>query len=126
MADLIENEPCYIYHVRDYQEHSQIIEALSLNYGALTIMAQGSKRANSPTKGLFQPFIPLKLSLKKSRSELYFLTGYEHAGNGFDFKMPYYFCASYINELLHHLYHNKDSDVALFGSYIETDRKSVV
>ena len=120
MADLIENEPCYIYHVRDYQEHSQIIEALSLNYGALTIMAQGSKRANSPTKGLFQPFIPLKLSLKKSRSELYFLTGYEHAGNGFDFKMPYYFCASYINELLHHLYHNKDSDVALFGSYIET------
>ena len=120
MADLIENEPCYIYHVRDYQEHSQIIEALSLNYGALTIMAQGSKRANSPTKGLFQPFIPLKLSLKKSRSELYFLTGYEHAGNGLDFKMPYYFCASYINELLHHLYHNKDSDVALFGSYIET------
>ena len=120
MADLIENEPCYIYHVRDYQEHSQIIEALSLNYGALTIMAQGLKRANSPTKGLFQPFIPLKLSLKKSRSELYFLTGYEHAGNGFDFKMPYYFCASYINELLHHLYHNKDSDVALFGSYIET------
>lgn len=120
MATLIENEPCYIYHVRDYQENSQILEAISLHYGALSIMVRGGKSQKSPTKGIFQPFTPLKLTLKPSRTDLYFLNGYEYCEEGYDFKMPYYFCAMYINELLHHLYHAKENDALLFGCYIET------
>ena len=120
MATIIENEPCYIFHVRDYQENSQILEAISLHYGALSIMVRGGKSQNSPTKGLFQPFVPLKLTLKASRTDLYFLNGYEYCDDGYDFKMPYYFCAMYINELLHHLYHAKEPDALLFGCYIET------
>ena len=61
---LIEREPCYIYSMREYQEHSLILEAISLNLGAIAILARGAKRPDSPLQGLFQPFTPLLLSLQ--------------------------------------------------------------
>ena len=122
MAIVIEHEPCYIYHVRDFQEHSQILEAITLNYGAVAILARGSKRANSPLKALCQPFIPLKLSFRQGNNGggLYYLSDYEFCEGGYSFKMPDMFCSMYINELLHHLYHSKEGDVRLFGTYIAT------
>ena len=120
MAAVIEHEPCYIYHVRDFQEHSQILEALSLNYGALSIVVNNGKRMNSSTQALFQPFTPLKLSLKRSKEELYFLTDYDCSESGYIFPLPQHFCAVYINELLHHLYKSQNQDIKLFGVYVST------
>ena len=120
MAAVIEHEPCYIYHVRDFQEHNQILEALSLNYGALSIVVNNGKRMNSSTQALFQPFIPLKLSLKRSKGELYFLTDYDCSESGYIFPLPQHFCAVYINELLHHLYKSQNQDIKLFGVYVST------
>ena len=120
MAAVIEHEPCYIYHVRDFQEHSQILEALSLNYGALSIVVNNGKRMNSSTQALFQPFTPLKLSLKRSKGELYFLTDYDCSESGYIFPLPQHFCAVYINELLHHLYKSQIQDIKLFGVYVST------
>ena len=120
MAAVIEHEPCYIYHVRDFQEHSQILEALSLTYGALSIVVNNGKRMNSSTQALFQPFTPLKLSLKRSKGELYFLTDYDCSESGYIFPLPQHFCAVYINELLHHLYKSQNQDIKLFGVYVST------
>lgn len=120
MAAVIEHEPCYIYHVRDFQEHSQILEALSLNYGALAIVVNKNRRGNSSTQGIFQPFTPLKLSLKRSRGELFYLTDYDCSEPGYTFPLPQHFCAVYINELLCHLYRGKEQDVKLFGAYVST------
>lgn len=120
MAAVIEYEPCYIYHVRDFQEHSQILEALSLNYGALSIVVNNGKRMNSSTQALFQPFTPLKLSLKRSKGEWYFLTDYDCSESGYIFPLPQHFCAVYINELLHHLYKSQNQDIKLFGVYVST------
>ena len=120
MAAVIEHEPCYIYHVRDFQEHSQILEALSLNYGALSIVVNNGKRMSSSTQALFQPFTPLKLSLKRSKGELYFLTDYDCSESGYIFPLPQHFCAVYINELLHHLYKSQNQDIKLFGVYVST------
>lgn len=120
MAAVIEHEPCYIYHVRDFQEHSQILESLSLNYGALSIVVNNGKRMNSSTQALFQPFTPLKLSLKRSKGELYFLTDYDCSESGYIFPLPQHFCAVYINELLHHLYKSQNQDIKLFGVYVST------
>lgn len=120
MAAVIEHEPCYIYHVRDFQEHSKILEALSLNYGALSIVVNNGKRMNSSTQALFQPFTPLKLSLKRSKGELYFLTDYDCSESGYIFPLPQHFCAVYINELLHHLYKSQNQDIKLFGVYVST------
>ena len=118
---VIEREPCYIYNMREYQEHSLILEALSLNLGAIAILARGAKRPDSPLKGLFQPFTPLLLSLQLGqKGDLYYLKDYEYCPGGYHFVIPESFCAFYLNELLHLLYHGKESDKLLFGHYIAT------
>ncbi len=118
---LIEREPCYIYSMREYQEHSLILEAISLNLGAIAILARGAKRPDSPLQGLFQPFTPLLLSLQLGqKGDLYYLKDYEYCPGGYHFAIPESFCAFYLNELLHLLYHGKESDKLLFGHYIAT------
>ena len=118
---VIEREPCYIYNMREYQEHSLILEAFSLNLGAIAILARGAKRPDSPLKGLFQPFTPLLLSLQLGqKGDLYYLKDYEYCPGGYHFVIPESFCAFYLNELLHLLYHGKESDKLLFGHYIAT------
>lgn len=118
---VIEREPCYIYNMREYQEHSLILEAISLNLGAIAILARGAKRPDSPLKGLFQPFTPLLLSLQLGqKGDLYYLKDYEYCPGGYHFVIPESFCAFYLNELLHLLYHGKESDKLLFGHYIAT------
>lgn len=118
---LIEREPCYIYSMREYQEHSLILEAISLNLGAIAILARGAKRPDSPLQGLFQPFTPLLLSLQLGqKGDLYYLKDYEYCPGGYHFVIPESFCAFYLNELLHLLYHGKESDKLLFGHYIAT------
>lgn len=121
-ALVIEHEPCYIYHIRSFRETSLILEVLSLNYGPLHVMARGAKRANSPVQGIFQPFVPLKLSMRQGRKEdgLFYLSDYEFCTEGYNFKMPDYFCGMYVNELLHHLLNAKERDLTLFASYVST------
>lgn len=121
-ALVIEHEPCYIYHIRSFRETSLILEVLSLNYGPLHVMARGAKRANSQVQGIFQPFVPLKLSMRQGRKEdgLFYLSGYEYCTEGYNFKMPDYFCGMYVNELLHHLLNAKERDLTLFASYVST------
>lgn len=121
-ALVIEHEPCYIYHIRSFRETSLILEVLSLNYGSLHVMARGAKRANSQVQGIFQPFVPLKLSMRQGRKEdgLFYLSDYEYCTEGYNFKMPDYFCGMYVNELLHHLLNAKERDLTLFASYVST------
>lgn len=121
-ALVIEHEPCYIYHIRSFRETSLILEVLSLNYGPLHVMARGAKRANSQVQGIFQPFVPLKLSMRQGRKEdgLFYLNDYEFCTEGYNFKMPDYFCGMYVNELLHHLLNAKERDLTLFASYVST------
>lgn len=121
-ALVIEHEPCYIYHIRSFRETSLILEVLSLNYGPLHVMARGAKRANSQVQGIFQPFVPLKLSMRQGRKEdgLFYLSDYEFCTEGYNFKMPDYFCGMYVNELLHHLLNAKERDLTLFASYVST------
>ena len=85
-------------------------------------MARGAKRANSQVQGIFQPFVPLKLSMRQGRKEdgLFYLNDYEFCTEGYNFKMPDYFCGMYVNELLHHLLNAKERDLTLFASYVST------
>lgn len=121
-AIVIEHEPCYIYHVRLVQETSVILEVISLNYGSLRVFARGVKRQQSKYQGLFQPFVPLKLSLREGckADGFFYLTQCEYCSEGYNFKMPDYFCGMYINELLHHLWRSKEQDLSLFASYVST------
>lgn len=120
MADFIEHEPCYIYYVRKYQENSQIIEAITPNYGSVSFITKGGPSFQAQTNGIFQPFVPLRLTLQKSKGELYFLREFECCGQGYKYPLPDFYSAMYVNELLHHLYRSKEGDVKLFGCYIGT------
>lgn len=115
MAQVIENEPSYIFNVREYKESSVILSVLTLNYGQVSVMARGSSARSS-----LQPFTPLKLTLTPSKTDLYFLQDYECCGESYAFKLPVLFCATYLNELLYHLYHAKESNPVLFGTYVAT------
>lgn len=115
MAQVIENEPSYIFNVREYKESSVILSVLTLNYGQVSVMVRGSG-----ARSTLQPFTPLKLTLTPSKTDLYFLQDYECCGDSYSFKLPVLFCATYLNELLYHLYHAKESNPVLFGTYVAT------
>lgn len=115
MQPEIENEPSYVFNTREYKENSLILSVLTLNYGIVSVMVRGSN-----ARSVLQPFTPLKLSLKPSKTDLYFLSDFECCGETYDFKLPILFCATYLNELLYHLYHSKEANPMLFGTYVAT------
>lgn len=115
MQPEIENEPSYIFNTREYKENSLILSVLTLNYGVVSVMVRGSN-----ARSVLQLFTPLKLSLKPSKTDLYFLSDFECCGETYDFKLPILFCATYLNELLYHLYHSKEANPMLFGTYVAT------
>lgn len=113
---MIEKEPCYIYYIIPYKENRKILKVLTPSYGPVSVMAYMSRES----EGLFQPFVPLKLTCEKgghSDSDLFFLKDYEFCGSGFSFKMPDFCCAFYLNELLYHLYRGQEPNPGLFALY---------
>lgn len=115
MQQNIENEPSYVFHIREFKENSVIASVLTLNYGRISVMLRGQSAIS-----VLQPFVPLKLSLNPSKTDLFFLRDYEICGDAYSFKLPVFFCATYLNELLYHLYHSKDGNPLLFGTYVAT------
>lgn len=117
MEPEIINEPCYIYHTRSYREHGLILSVFSLNFGQLTVIA--SNVAQSESSGVLVPFVPLRLNLTRGREDLYFLYEIEQAHEAYHFDLPYYYCATYLNELLHYLYKEHNASKVLFGNYVQ-------
>lgn len=115
MQPVIENEPSYVFNTREFKENSVILSVLTLNYGVVSVMARGNS-----ARSILQPFTPLKLSLNPSKTDLYFLADYECCGETYNFKLPILFCATYLNELLYNLYHTKEANPLLFGTYVAT------
>lgn len=115
MLQAIENEPSYVFNVREYKENSVIASVLTLNHGRISVMVRGSA-----ARSALQPFAPLKLTLAPSKTDLFFLQDFECCGESYNFKMPIFFCATYLNELLYHLYNSKECSPLLFGTYVAT------
>ena len=64
----LDGEPGFILHTRPYKEHSLLVELFTLNYGRLSAVARLSNKVASRSAGIYQPLIPLKMTLKQSRS----------------------------------------------------------
>lgn len=118
MSSLIEGEPGFVLHARQYKEHSLLIEAFSLNYGRISLTARSAKKRNSRLKALLQPFTPLTLSLLKGRSDLWMLQDCAQAGELIKLEVPELFCGTYVNELLYYLLKHFDPAPELFGLYL--------
>jgi DNA repair protein RecO (recombination protein O) len=126
-------QPAFILQQRKYRETSLIIDALTPDYGRISILAKGVRTAKSKTAGQLQPFIPLAVSFM-GKYELKTLTDVERRTNfnkacsihsisgdtsqSFnELKGLGLYCGFYINELVTCFLHQYDPHPEVFGYY---------
>lgn len=112
-------QPSYILQHRDYRESSLIIEAFTRDFGRLSLLAKGVRKAKSKSQGLLQPFIPLRLSFI-GKTELKTLTDVELAHPFQPLSGLALYCGFYINELIEAFLHKDDPHPELFADYCQS------
>ena len=118
MGVRLDSEPGLVIHSRPYRENSVLIELYTLNYGRVSAVARLARKSASRSRGVYQPFTLLKLSLRQGKSELWQLTEAFIQRPPFMFEVPAIFSATYLNELLYYLVRVNESDPELFAGYI--------
>jgi DNA repair protein RecO (recombination protein O) len=126
-------QPAFILQQRNYRETSLIIDALTSDFGRISVLAKGVRTAKSKTAGQLQPFIPLAVSYI-GKAELKILTDVERhtrlqnacsihsiPGNthqaSYELKGLGLYCGFYINELVACFLHKYDPHPEVFGYY---------
>ena len=128
-------QPAFILQHRKYRESSLIIDVLTRDFGRISLLAKGVRKAKSKTAGMLQPFIPLLISYV-GKAELKTLTDVErlissvptsgiHSVPG-DIIQPFseikglaLYCGFYINELVVCFLHKYDPHPEVFNHYGE-------
>ena len=128
-------QPAFILQQRKYRETSLIIDALTRDFGRISLLAKGVRKTKSKTSGMLQPFIPLILSYV-GKAELKTLTDVErctcsrqdcgiHTIPGDmsqqfgEIKGMALYCGFYINELVACFLHKYDPHPEVFDYYGE-------
>lgn len=91
--------PAYVLHRRPYSDTSLLIDFFSLQFGRITCIAKGVKKAKTSKSAILQPFIPLMMNFS-GRGEVKTLNQCESAGHLLAFSGNTLFTAYYVNELL--------------------------
>lgn len=112
----VEGQAAYVLHTRAYRDTSAIVELFTLEHGRVAAVSRGIRRANSKSKALLQPFIPLQVNWQ-GRNELKTLTLAESTGFGGFLSGNALICALYANELLLKLLAVFDPHPKLFVYY---------
>lgn len=111
-------QPAFILQQRKYRETSLIIDALTRDFGRISLLAKGVRKAKSKTAGVLQPFIPLTLSYV-GKAELKNLTDVEMIQPFSEIKGLALYCGFYINELVGCFLHKYDPHPEVFDYYGE-------
>ncbi|MDD5580982.1 MAG: DNA repair protein RecO [Methylobacter sp.] len=111
-------QPAFILQHRKYRETSLIIDILTRDFGRLSLLAKGVRKAKSKTAGLLQPFIPLAISYM-GKAELKTLTDVEVTRPFSELKGVGLYCGFYINELIGFFLHKYDPHPEVFAYYEE-------
>jgi DNA repair protein RecO (recombination protein O) len=114
----VQLQPAFVLHSRQYRDSSLLLEVFTTQFGRITLVAKGARRAvRGRSRGaILQPFIPLLLSYS-GRSELKTLIGSEVAGVAPALKGERLFSGIYLNELMVRLLHQHDAHPGLFVAY---------
>lgn len=110
-------QPAYVLHHRPYRDTSALVEAFTLDYGRVALVARGAK--TSRLQGLLQPFRPLLISWS-GKTDLVTLTACESAEPAWAILGRTLVSGFYVNELLMRLLHRHDSHPRLFELYADT------
>ena len=92
-------QPAFILQQRKFRETSLIIDVLTRDFGRVSLLAKGVRKAKSKTAGLLQPFIPLTLSYF-GKTELKTLTDVEITQPFIQLQGLALYCGFYVNELV--------------------------
>lgn len=109
-------QPAYILQQRCYRETSLIIDAFTRDFGRISVLAKGTRKAKSKTQGLLQPFIPLRLTFF-GKTELKVLIDVELAESFEPMSGLALYCGFYLNELIAAFLHKDDPHPELFADY---------
>ncbi|CAG7855945.1 hypothetical protein MCAMS1_00264 [biofilm metagenome] len=112
------SQPAFILHQQKYRETSLIIDTLTRDFGRLSLIAKGVRKAKSKTVGILRPFVCLSLSFT-GKSNLKTITSADIIGLPFELKGLALYSGFYVNELLCHLLHNDDPHPDVFQAYHE-------
>ncbi len=111
-----DDEPAFVLHTYAYRETSLIVEAFTLQYGRVAMVARGAKRPRSEMRGVLQAFQPLLLGWA-GQQELKTLMKAEWRGGLPLLSGSALMCGFYLNELLLKLLPREDPHPALYAHY---------
>ncbi len=109
-------QQAYVLHRRAYRETSFLVDIMTPDFGRLTVLARGVRKARSQAQGLLQPFIPLLVSWS-GKGELMTLHDVEINGEAKTLRGECLFAGFYLNELLMCLLQKWDSHSGIFSAY---------
>ena len=109
-------QPAFILQLRKYRETSLIMDVLTRDFGRISLLAKGVRKAKSKTAGLLQPFIPLTLSYF-GRTELKILMDVELTRPFMPLPGLALYCGFYVNELVMCFLHPGDPHPEVFAHY---------
>lgn len=112
-------QPAYVLHRRSYRESSFLVDLFTPEYGRMTVVASGVRKAKSSSQGILQPFIPLLVSFS-GKGELMTLTHVETNGGVGGLSGECLFAGFYLNELLMCLLEKWDTHTGLYTVYAKT------
>jgi len=109
-------QPAFILRQRNYRETSLILDVFTRDFGRLSLVAKGVRKAKSKTAGLLQPFIPLVVSYF-GKAELKTLSAVEISPPAIKLTGMALYCGFYVNELVTSLLHQHDPHPEVFEGY---------
>lgn len=121
----VELHTSYIIHTRAYRDTSLLVDVLTQEYGKISLVAKGARKAKNNQRYLLQPFVEVLLSWQ-GKSSLKTLIGIEakpnYAGEAGQPSLSVLqgkklYSAMYANELLAYLLPQDDPCEAIFQYY---------
>lgn len=112
-------QKAFVLHSRPYRENQQLVDLLTEQDGKVTALVYVGQSKRSIKKGLIQPFLPLKLTLK-GQGDFKHISQIDSIAKSFSLIKYSLFSSFYINELLIRLLTEQIACPPLFSQYQAT------
>ncbi|MBL4867781.1 MAG: DNA repair protein RecO [Pseudomonadales bacterium] len=119
MDSKVDLQPAYILHSRPYRDTSAIVDFFTQDYGRVSAVANGARRAKSPWRAALQPF-RLVLVSWKGKSDLKSVRDVDLGETPYPLGGKALLSGMYLNELIVRLTHRFVGHPGLFDTYQQT------
>ncbi|SJM92089.1 DNA repair protein RecO [Crenothrix polyspora] len=116
ICDAVYEQAGFILKQRQYRETSLIIDVFTQDFGRVTLLAKGVRKAKSKSAALLQPFTALAVSYVGC-GELKILTHVDVLHAALELNGLALYCGFYISELILCLLHQYDPHPDVFNDY---------